>query len=266
MSEAVVPPATIASLLGAAGDSVLIGGQALAFWAARFGVPPPAGVAVITSDVDFLTERPTDRERVEAFAAVLNGKSHFPGRHARTALVGQAYLDVSDAEIVNVDVLFKVFGITASEIRRKAYRVEMADTAFLVMHPLHVLESRLLNLYELPEKQTDKGVMQLQLAVDVSRAFLRDELERTPRPLAASGRSPVQGLVSAIEHMAVEDAGRKVAERHGVHVADAIDPSLIPAGPFWIRRWPGLKKLMSAAYAERFAPPRPSGGRPRRAT
>ena len=122
------------------------------------------------------------------------------------------------------------------------------------MHPLDVLQSRLSNLYQLAEKQNPKGVMQLAMAIDMAREFLRHEASRLT-PARIGRRGPLQGYVSAIERMATDDAGRKVASRFGLHVADAIDPQLIPAGAFWTKRWPALRKLMSADYAVRFEAP-----------
>jgi hypothetical protein len=118
-----------------------------------------------------------------------------------------------------------------------------------------VLYSRLINLHKLPEKQNDKGRMQLALAIDVGRAFLRQEAKETQDAETAIGRSPIQEYVSTIEKMAMDDAGRKVAARHGLHVADAIDPHLIPPGPFWTKRWPALEKLMSPQYSGTIRPP-----------
>lgn len=185
------------------------------------------------------------------FANVIEGEVLYPSERALTALVGQAYLDISDAEYLNVDVIFKVIGLKAEDVRKRARKIAPAQGAsFLVMHPLDVLHSRLVNLYKLEEKQNDKGRMQLALAIDVARSFLRREASELDAPETAAGRSPLQDYVSAIEKMATTDAGRKVAARHGLHVADAIDPLLIPPGPFWTKRWPALQKLMSPAYRD----------------
>lgn len=258
-TEAVTPPETIQKLLDAGGeDLVLVGGQALAFWVDLYGLSQlQADVPAISNDVDFLSKSRADTDSVRRLAEAIRGRAIYPNKRALTALVGQAVLDVSDEEYVNVDVIFKVVGMEGDTVRKRAVKIVPAPghSAFMVMHPLDVLHSRLANLHKLRGKQNDKGRMQLALAIDVGREFLRGQAREAKAVDTASGRSPIQDYVSAIERLATEDAGRKVAARHGLYVADAIDPLLIPPGPFWTKRWPALKGLMSPQYSGAIRPP-----------
>jgi hypothetical protein len=256
--EAVTPPEIIEELLETAGeDLVLVGGQALAFWCEHFAIASaPSQLAAITNDVDFLSKSAADTHAVRKLAKALAGTAHFPSEAALTALVGQAMRDISDEEFLNVDVIFKVFGLDAATVRKRAVRIVPPGGApFFVMHELDVLASRLANLYKLKEKQNAKGKMQLALSIDVARAFLREEARKAKPSETAEGRSLVQHYVSQIEKLAMDDAGRKVAARYDVHVADAIDPLLVPPGLFWEKRWPVLRELMSASYRETITPP-----------
>jgi hypothetical protein len=191
---------------------------------------------------------------VASFARAIHGRALYPLRTALTALVGQAELDISKSQYINVDVVFTLTGLSAAGVLKRASRVEFEDVSCLIMHPLHVLQSRLSNLHELHEKQNEKGAMQLAMSINVGREFLREMGRVAGAPKDAS-RHPLQPFVSEIEKMALTDAGRKCAVRWGVHVADAIDPELIPAGPFWTKKWPTLKTLMSSGYAARFSEP-----------
>ena len=142
----------------------------------------------------------------------------------------------SSTSIVSTSPNFRIVGLDPAKLLARAVRVDLPGaTTFLVMHPFDLLRSRLANLHELRDKQNDKGAAQLRLAFDVARAYLQEQAARYPPTETAAGRSPIQTLVSEIEKMAIDDAGRKVAKRWGVHVADAIDPSLIAAGAFWTR-------------------------------
>ncbi len=251
------PLPLVKRLLGAASENeVLVGGQALAVWIVKYGLQLPADIPVVTRDTDFLAQSAAATTSVEKFARAINGKATFPRRLDMTALVGQVELAVSDTTYINVDVIFQLIGLDPAQVLARAVRVELTGaTTFLVMHPLDLLKSRLANLHERREKQNDKGVAQLRLGIDVARAYLREQAARYSAAETGAGRSPIQTLVSEIERLAVDDAGRKVAKRWGVHVADAIDPSLIPAGAFWTRKWPGLKSLMSAEYASGYVTP-----------
>lgn len=253
--EAQTSAGVFLKLVEVAGEDILIGGQALALWVEHYEIAVPEGIAAISRDVDFLTDSPNSRDSVARYAQALHGKTFFPSQRAMTSLVGQAFLLLPDDEYINVDVLWRLVGLTAEQVRSRAVRAERADVSFRVMHELHVLRSRLMNLYELKEKQDEKGQVQLRLAIDVAREFLRVEAAKYSIEETRTGRSPLQAYFKEVTKLARDDAGQKVVQRYGIHVADAIDPSLIPAGPFWDRQWPQLAGLMSPGCRALFVSP-----------
>lgn len=239
-----VPPELLERILELAGiDMILVGGQALAFWAAYYRTPAPA--IAITKDVDLLGTKVD----VERLARGLDAKAVFPHKIATTILVGQVLKDLPGGDYVNIDVMFRVYGNIATEaIASRAVLAENPAGRFRVMHPIDVLQGRLENVYGLSTKQDEHGVAQLRLAIDIVRTFVGDIALQEAAGADAPARPVVLGHLARLESLALSDAGRKVAKRFGVHVADAIDPG--PAShiaSFVSKKLPQLLKLMSAA-------------------
>jgi hypothetical protein len=88
----------------------------------------------------------------------------------------------------------------------------------------------------------------LDRAVLVARAFLADLAKQAAQDAM---RPPALMDIKLVEHLALSDAGRKVAERFGVHVADAIDPQRARHALFHVQKLPQLRTLMSPAWAIR---------------
>jgi hypothetical protein len=243
--QAAIPWAIVEHLLGAAGpDLILIGGQSLAVWMGRYDVAMPAGFGYVSKDVDFLARSAADHESVRRLADVLGGRAEFPLlRAALTSLVGQAIKNVSESEVFNVDVLHKMWG-AKDDIRDRAITVMNGETEYRILHPLDVLKSRLDNLYGLKEKQTELGRAQLVAAIAVTQAFLREAGALEP---SGTRRPATLRYVRFIEKLATDDAGKKVAKRDGIHVADAIEPEAIRSKEFREKMLPRLARLMSPA-------------------
>jgi hypothetical protein len=238
----------LAQILELAGtEMILVGGQALAFWAAYYNVP--ASPLAVTRDVDFVGSR-TDVERL---ACGLDARATFRRQRDLTMLVGQVEKELQGGGYINIDVLFGVYGSLSTEDLTKRSLVAASPAGnFRIMHPLDLLQGRLENVCGLREKQDEHGIAQLHLAIAMAREFLRDITSQEADRQATNdeGARPASlRHLRRVESLALSDAGRKVAKRYQEFVADAIDPlPLLHLKPFATKKLPQLMKLMSAEW------------------
>ena len=235
-------------------DLFLIGGQALAFWMLHYGVYPESKDSSITRDVDFYTPHPSKRTVVEKLARSLGGTAFFPDRRALTALVGQAIRRDGENRLVNVDVVFRVIGLSDAEIRRYAAQIDIADAGTVrVLDPVSVLKSRTENLHQLVDKQNQQGEAQLTWAIIVAQRHLQAARDQVDLFWDGLGRDPILKMAARILSIAESAAGKAVAKRHGLHAADALDPGLIQNQAFLDRRLPQALEMMSEARRSQLA-------------
>ena len=235
-------PELLVRILELAGtEMILVGGQALAFWAAYYEVPAPP--TAVTKDVDFVGSRAD----VERLARGLGGKATFPRQRELTLLTGQIEKILPGGDYINIDVLSGVYGAVSTEgLGKRAIVAESPAGKFSIMHPLDVLQGRLENVYGLVEKQDEHGIAQLQLAVAMVREFLKDIASQEAAKVDTIRRPVTLNHLRRIETLALSDAGRKVAKRHQIYVADAIEPSpLLHIESFKAKKLPQLLALMS---------------------
>jgi hypothetical protein len=153
---------------------LLVGGQALAFWADHLQVERPLNlVSGVTADADFIG----DSALAKDLAKRLGWQIWIPALDDSTPQTGKVTHRTKSGQVKQVDFLSGVVGLTTKDLVRRAIEMEMPDIGRLrVIHPIDVLDSRIQNLHLLFEKRTDAGIAQARLAVDVARAFIRLEV------------------------------------------------------------------------------------------
>lgn len=248
-----MPPELVQRVLEhAPADVLLIGGQALAYWMGVYDVRAPSDAdapPAISRDVDFFTPSAANTGPLKEFALALRGNAAVKDIRALSALIGSAVAPAEDGRVYNVDLLHAVVGLKRDRLEANAVEVSLpGGHALRVMHPLDVLQSRNANLYSLVEKQDETGQLQLRLAIEVARAYLEEQFDAIAK--SQERRRAIFDLIRPVTDYAAEDAARKNAERHGIHVADAIPAWRIESDVFWEKQWPHLRMRMSTDYAD----------------
>jgi hypothetical protein len=174
-TEAPLTPEEVKKILSICSPrGLLVGGQALAFWADHLQVERPENlVSGVTADADFIG----DSALAKDLARRLGWQIWIPALDDSTPQTGKVTHRTKNGEVKQVDFLSGVVGLTTKDLARRAIQLEIPEIGHLrVIHPIDVLDSRIQNLHLLPDKRTDAGIAQARLAVDVVRAFIRREV------------------------------------------------------------------------------------------
>jgi hypothetical protein len=165
-------------------ELVLVGGQAVNFWASFYQarVPALAREAPFTSkDIDFCG----DQRAVRVCAERLGGTPRVATFDDATPNSGTVVFVDAAGITRTLDVVSAPFGLDASEVHDTAVPVELPDNArasaavrFYVMHPVLCMESRVHNVIGLPGSyDTKQGRKQLRVSILFAREFLLDVLD-----------------------------------------------------------------------------------------
>ena len=236
---------------------VLVGGQALNVWAETYVKEEPAlsRQAPFTSkDIDFQG----DHQAARVCADRLNGTSYLGTLDDHSVNTGVVVYVDHRGDKRKIDFIESPLGLKADEVRRLAIPFDVLDpngqptgTRFLVLHPVHCLESRVYNTTVLPDHDRPKDLAQLRASILVARHFLKHLL--------------VQGLTRDVHRLNERIfcfclnnlRGREVVARFGIDPFEAVlvDDRL---GKFVTERYPRMRDQLQAMRARRAATPRSS--------
>jgi len=219
---------------------ILVGGQAAAFWIARYGIADPR--LVTTKDIDVLIFERQPRVALEC-AGDLGGEL-LTAREPRVPDVARVRFNLRGAEL-QIDFLRSLHGVSAAEVVSSKLGVvgELASGKTLyVVHPVFSLASRLFNTFELPGRLTEQNLLGVRLSIDAVRAYLADQPS-----VQETTSEDVLPSIERIFGLAVCRAGLTAWRSHAIDLFHAVpDKSDLSRCPrqFLEKRYPQMRRSL----------------------
>ena len=227
---------------------ILVGGQAVAFWATFFKLKPrSAEQEIFTSkDIDFEGAARSVRRAGE----LLGGDVRIPTIDHHTPNTGMVLFKDSDGEAREIDFLVAPYGLDGRDVRDTAVKLSVSnpsgpDLPVWVMHPERCMESRVYNVVDL--RQSGRIAMdQLQRSVICAREFSRFLLNNEG-VLKTERTRAVLRLNERVYRKCLKDrAFRQVVFDHDVDPFDAVLVDDRLPGRFRERRYPQMVEQLDA--------------------
>jgi hypothetical protein len=232
-------------------EIVLVGGQALAFWSARFAEQSGEIRVVASKDIDF--EGSSDAARIAA--TLLDAKVMIPSPVEASPVTGVVTFTDADGFDRTLDFIGAPRGLDAEDVRETAVRVDLGTSAnrvtqasFWVMHPERCMESRIYNTVEL-QRDDPLGLDQLRVSVPVARRWSEVILDDDALDHDQGVRAVLSLNERIFEKCCDDRCFGAVYERHGIDPFHAVllDPRLPQA--FQDRRYPQMARRLKGIRA-----------------
>ena len=213
-------------------NTVLIGGQAVAFWIRYFKIHAP--LPALTVDIDYLgtkaeAKRASARLKLRHTLRIATFDDHTPN---------SALLSVNLAgypEPVLIDYLTSIVGVESKAIEKSAVVVEFEGEPLRILHPLQLLQAKIWNLYRLEQQRTPEGIEQARLAIAIAAAFI-EQADMKQRELL--------NAIEAIGRFAATLPARFAADKYGLDCLTAVAATVLRKGilpeNFHGKRWPQI--------------------------
>ncbi len=223
--------ATIERLLQYEHKGIIVGGYALEFYAKRYGIEIDSEHPAATRDLDMLGSRLDAQQLQERLSLTFNSKilvDENDHGSPNTAVIS-IHIDGEEEPLI-IDYLAFFEGLESKEVKARAIEFELASSSginaykIVVMHPLDVFISRVVNMVRLLSKQHSRALAQVDLAIDMIRAWF-SKLE------TAKQETMSQEAAREIIKFSQSKDGKTALSKYGKNVTQAIPEELLSLLP-----------------------------------
>jgi len=195
---------------------VLIGGQAVNYWAERYFEREPQLQSLrpfTSADIDFQGTA----DDVRNIANQLALAAGYPSKAARTALAGVIPLQI-EGERANIEVVRSVPGVGA-KLDDFAIEARWGDQNIRVLNPISLLASKLELAGTVPQSQRN-DVLHLKILVPCVRAFLETILEQVEQQMIPA--RDWLALANQVLKLTTNRRAKRIGEQHQINWLDIL--------------------------------------------
>ena len=187
---------------------VLIGGQAVNYWAEHYLAAEPAlqkHVPFTSGDIDFRG----NRDDVRHIAGQLELPAVFPDKVSMTALAGTIPFRIGK-QPSNIEIVRLIPGVSATTVDALAIGAKLSGQYIRVLDPISLMLCKV-NLALTVSQENRQDVEHLKILIICVRGFLRELLQEVER-----GNLPAKGWLGAankLSKLVKSTCGRKAAKK-----------------------------------------------------